>query len=616
MGKDLSEHWQQICAPKDRRPIYEWLKDHFEVSPPLTETGKFDVQKSRHLIGPFDSFQSEFKREINLLAPVRGAKSLFADGAQLWTIPIRPGPMLYLFQDEKAVKDHAEARTWINIEKCVPVASMLSKDRHMNRTLDVIFPHMVFHMRGPAPSNLQSRGYQLVFVDEPWQYKNGTIEEARGRLGDYAKKGTDKFICLSQGGYVREDWDTQYNSGLIHEWQVQCLSCGHYMFPIWSGTRQDGSRWGMMWDKHKMPSGEWNIAKCLPTVRFECEACGHPHIWNGRTKTEWNRTGKYLAEVADHKMKTKDSFHWTAVIDYPWDQLLDLYLKAVNSWKYGNPSALVAFFMKRMAEMCSEERLLENKLNWSKSKYEISNKPTEAVRILTADRQEEDVYWVMARDWFKATPEKRAHTRRVWFGKLFSASEIEKKREELGISQNGSGHGWLLFIDSGYKPKGDHGVYRDCIKYGWIPVKGAATELGEPLTFTHSFDNEYGQRMSVERSYSMPVPVDAESGRGSEDMVEMIRFSSPTYADRVTGLIERGLWIEPEGQDNDPMERELKKQMTSEYKRAIQVGNKLARKTKHIWVCPSGNNHGFDCAKIQAFAATVLGIVPDLEEAA
>ena len=599
MEEDLASFWSGGFQPKDRSAVYDWLGKYWELSAPLTETGKFDVYKSRHLIGPFDSFQNEFKREINVLAPVRGAKSLFADGAQLWTMAIRPGPMLYLFQDEKAVKDHAEARTWKNIEKCQPVNAMLSSDRHMNRTLDIIFPHMLFHMRGPAQSNLQSRGYQNVFVDEPWQYKNGKIEEARGRLGDFAKKGTDKFVCLSQGGESGQDWDYQFNTGIIHEWHIQCMSCGHYMLPVWNGYRADGTRWGMKFDGHKLPNGLWNVAKTIPTVRFECEKCAYPHIWSGRTKTEWNRTGKYVAEITDSKLITKDSFHWTAVIDYPWDQLLDIFLKAINGFKHGSPDGLIQFYQKRMGEMCSMEKILENSLNFSKGEvYEVSSKPKDAILLLTADRQEEDLYWVMACDWFPTTPEKVAHVRRVWYGKCYSAAEIEKKREEFGVLRN------HVLIDSGFRAKGDQGVYAHCIQYGWIPTKGDAADTGEPIWFTHMM----GKGVRVQKSYSEPVIVDSET----KGMTQMIRFSAPTYTALVQDLIDNGRWIEP---DSDaPMDKECRKQMAAEFLREITVGNKDARRTKKVWVCPSRNNHARDCAKMQGLGARVLGILPDTED--
>ena len=606
MEIDLGERWLNACATKDRSPIHEWLEKYWTLSAPYTETGLFNVQKSRHLIAIFESFQREDKREINILAGTRAAKSLVADGCQQWVPSIRPGPSLFAFQDEKAIKDHAESRTWPNFLNNPEVAKLLSEDRHKNRALDIIFPHMIFHLRGPADSNFQSRGYQYVYLDEIWQYKGNKLGEAKGRLGDYAKKGTDKLMCLSQGGFIGDDWETQYNSGVIHEWHIQCLSCGHYMLPVWSGSRPDGSRWGMRWDEHKTPSGLWNIAKCLPSVRYECEACGHPHIWNGRTKTEWNRTGRYVAEETDNKLKTKDSFHWPSLIDSPWDKELDKYLEAVNAWKYGNPGLLIQFDQKRMAKFSSEESLLSNKLNVAKARYEIQTKAPEAVRVLSCDRQEEDEFWVTARDWFPPTEQAMTKTQRVWFGNCYSFEEIESKRIELGIEAN------RVIIDSGYKPKGDHGVYAACIKYGWLPAKGEALGDGEPKIYTRQIEGPDGKPRIIQSAFSDPTPADAMSGIGKEQVVEFIKFSSPTFAERVWGLIDKGLWIEPEGMEADPMEKEYKKQMTAEFKRPIQVGNKLAKRTKYVVVCPSKNNHAFDCAKMQALYATLLDFIPDL----
>lgn len=601
MGLDIiHQSWSRTWKPRYPGRIYDWCHKNAKLGPPYTKTGAFDVSETRHMMALFDSFEDVHKRETNVLAPVRGAKTLFADMSHLYVMSERPAPTLFAFQDDKAAKDQAELRTWANIMRCDAVRAQLSTNRHKNRICDIILPNMVFHIRGPADSNFQSRGYQNVWLDEPWQYKEGKIEEARGRLGDFAKMQNDKLICLSQGGFADSDWDRQYNRGVIHEWFVQCMACGHYMQPRWTGHRADGTTWGMKWNPHKLSNGLWDIVKVLPTIRYECEKCGHPHLWCERTKLEWNRTGKYTAEQTNEKLKSKDSFHWTAVIDYPWDQLVDMYLQAINAWKQGNATPLIQFFQKRMAEMASEEKLLQNKLNFAKARYEIKSKPSDAIRILTADRQDEDVYWVTARDWWVG-----GKSRRVGFWKKFSTEDIEKLREELEIEPN------KVLIDSGFKPKSDRGVYAACIKYGWVPVKGVATEGGEEVFFTHTV-REGDRHYPVQRTYK-GIDADAELGRGAEDILILIKFSSPTYADRLLGLIDRGLWQEPEGLESDPMDREYKIQMSAEFKRAIEVGNKLAKKVKHIFVCPSKNNHAFDCSKIQVLAATLLDILPDLE---
>ena len=79
-------------------------------------------------------------------------------------------------------------------------------------------------------------------------------------------------------------------------------------------------------------------------------------------------------------------------------------------------------------------------------------------------------------------------------------------------------------------------------------------------------------------------------------------------ADRVAELIEHGLWIEPEGDEQNEIEREYRKQMSAEFKRP-KVDKFTGRKVM-VWVCPSGNNHAFDCAKMQVLCAMQAGLLP------
>lgn len=599
----LSHNWRKIWEPKDRRPIYEYLEDHWELGPAYTKTGLFRIQDSRHLIALFDSYQNERKRETNVCAPTRGGKTLWMDGCHLWVPKIRPANTLVLFQEDKAVKDQCEMRLWPNVEKCKPVAELLSKDAQKNRLTEIIFPHMYMHVRGPADSNLSSRGYQDVWIDEPWLYKEGKIEEARARLGDFVKMGTDKLQCLSQGGYVGSEWWRQYNRGLIHEWCVQCLACGHHMRPLWSGRRDDGSRWGMRWDAHKMTSGLWDIERCKPSIRFECEKCGHPHTWSTRTKNEWNRTGKYIPEDTSDKSEKKDSFHWTAVIDTPWENLVDLYLNAVNAWKTGAVEPLIKFFQKSMAEMCSEESLLENSINLRRTKIEVETQPPAGCyRVMAVDRQGEQVYWVLICDLYKATEDSLPKIKKIYYGKHYSALEIKELQDKYGIESQ------KVFIDSGFEAKGSHGVYASCIRYGWIPTKG--TKVGQHMTFLHDMDGA-----KAYRTYSEPIIVDSECGTGPGRFCQMIRFSSDAFSGRVSELIDRGIFVSGED-ENDPMEKEFKRQVSAEYQKEVIVGNKAMRRKEIVFVCPSGNNHGRDCLKLVTLEAVLLDVLPDLDVAA
>lgn len=582
----------------DIRPTTEWARENIELprSRQFTVTGLFDASISRHLIEPINDGDDDRCRETNVRAPVRAGKTLIMDIRLASIMKRNPGPTRMIFQDDSAAKDQAELRTWPIIEANQCLRDLLPEDRHKNRAQSIILPGMPLHISGPSLNQLQSRGYQNIFADEAWRYKPGTMQEIRGRLGDYVKKGTDKLVVLSQGGDVGSEWDEQCQRGVLHEWEFQCQSCGKYMMANrWTLKREDGSRWGMMWDKFKTEGGLWDIPKVLPTVRFECEHCGHPHIDGTRVKSEWNRTGRYHIEdtTKDRKRRT---YHWTAVIDYPWAELVELYLHAVNAWSMGNPLPLIQFFQKYTAEMKSENSLIEEMSFGIRATYEVNSAwPDEAVRLMTIDRQDEDVYWWSIRAWALD-----GRSRRLGFGKAYGATELEQIRDTNKVDPS------RTLIDSGFKPKGDHGVYSICIRYGWVPVKGMAQENGLEKFFWHQTN-----KGRVQRTYSEPVLCDPEMGTGDQGsrQVERADFSSPTYADRVQNMIDLGLWEEPKIEKPDALEIQYRKQMAAEYKKRIVVG-KLG-KERTVWVCPSGNNHAFDLAKMQALGATILEILPD-----
>lgn len=582
----------------DIRPTTEWARDFIELprSRQFTVTGKFDTSISRHLEAPINDGDDDRCRETNILAPVRGGKTLIMDIRLASILARNAGPTRLIFQDDLAAKDQAELRTWPIIEANECLYRLLPTDRHANRAQSIIFPTMPLHISGPSMNQLQSRGYQNIFADECWRYKPGTMQEIKGRLGDYVKKGTDKLCVMSQGGETGSEWDEQCARGVLYDWEFQCQSCGKYMLANrWTLKREDGTRWGMVWDKHKTDSGMWDIPKVLPTVRFECAHCGHPHVDTAKVKSEWNRTGRYHREETT-KDNIRRTYHWTAVVDFPWAVLVENYLHAVNAWRMGNPTPLIQFFQKYTAEMKSENSLIEEMSFAIRATYEISSEwPDEFTRLMTIDRQDEDVYWWSVRAW-----SREGRSRRLGFGKAYGAAELEEIRDRHKVEPQHT------LIDSGFRPKGDHGVYAICIRYGWVPVKGAAQENGTEKFFYHQ-----GKAGRVLRTYSEPVLCDPEMGQGGQGAraVERIDFSSPTYADRVTNLIEMGRWEEPKSMEGDALEREYRKQMAAEFKKKITTGS--LRKERLVWVCPSGNNHAFDLAKMQTLAATLLDILPD-----
>jgi hypothetical protein len=592
-GIDLRQSWRDAMQCRDRRPIYAWAAENVSLSAPLTKTGPFDVSISRQFIDPFHALQNDRVREVNILAPVRDGKSLIAEIWLPWLIVNNPGPFRWVFQDDQAAVDQERQRS-IKTLQSVPC---LRDFVPLNTTELNNVAGMVVRIDGPSTKKLQSRGYQNMVIDEPWQYKRGAINEAKGRQGDFVKLLNNKFVCISQGGETNSDWDAQFKSGLIHEWNVPCQGCGQWIEPRWSGFRPDGSRCGMVWDEYKDARGFWNTDRAAATARYICHHCGFAHVDTPRLKTDWNNNGKYIAEQAD-KSEKKVSYHWTGIITYPWTELVDLFLQAMNQFKSGSPTALIQFFQKRMAEHSSEQTVHESNRSFARQKYEVQSEwDMEDGRLLTIDKQQEGLYWWVVCAW---SGRAGGVCRRLGFGKAQGESELKEIQDRYKVPSN------HVLVDSGYHPKGAGGVYAMCIRNDWISIKGVGSVKDGRTKiegFWHTEDIGGGKTIRILRTYAELDYGDPETGTG--ERANLIKFSTDHIADRLDGLISSGQWIEPEG-DDDP---DYKRQMSAEFKKLKE--NPFSKRQEFIRVCPSKNNHAYDCAKMQTLGAVLEDWLPD-----
>lgn len=604
----VAEYWRRAFTPPDRRSIEEWAAENIELPPVLTKRGKFSTADSRHFIAPLQALRHDRVRGVRILKPVRGGGTLIADVFIPYEVVNDNASVLFVLQDKEIAEAHAETRTMPILESVPAIRPMLSMDRHKKRKSNILFANgLPLDIRGPALGGLQSRGFKVVVCDEAWLYKPGVLGQAKSRLGDFVKIAASKFLVISQGGEEDSDWAMEYDAGVQFVWKPRCAGCREHMDLEWTLRRADTSLAGAVYDSVKHADGTYDKEASAATVRYVCPHCGHAHPNTVRTRAEFDRDGDYFNVKTGARWDPANppeecAFRWHALLDYPWADLVKEWLGAQEAAKVGNFAPLVNFFQKRCALMRSERTIHDTELPFARAKIEQTDPkekawPEESARFLTADRQSEDVYWVQIRAWAKT-----GESRRLWFGRLYSEAAIEEKRIEFGVFPD------CTVIDSGYRPKGDHGVYAACIRYGWVAAKGDDAPF-----FWHSVSVEKEGKQVTERVMLPWAPLtfgDPGEGTSAEGAKRcpLIRFSAPTMSDRVHALIERGLWVEPESDDDAEMEREYRVQMSAEFKRPKL--NKQTYKKVMVWVCPSGNNHAFDCSKMQVLCAMQAGLLP------
>jgi phage terminase large subunit GpA len=605
---DFRDIWATAFAPADRRSIEAWALDNVRLPPSLSRQGKFSCESSRHFLGPLQALRHDKVRGVRILKPVRGGGTLIADVAVPWAIVNDNASVLWVFQDKDIAEAHAETRQMPILESVPAIKPMLSLDKNKTRKSNILFANgLPFTMQGPAIGKLQSRGFKWVICDEPWLYKPGVLSQAVGRLGDFVKLSSSKFLAISQGGDEDGEWDLEYKNGVQFVWNVPCAGCGKLIQPEWTTRLSDGKFAGAVWDTFKLPDGTYNKDACAATVRFVCPSCGHVHPNTEKTRATWNTGGAYVNPVTGEHFDsinppTECSFRWHALIDFPWGELVKLWLGAQEAKHVGNLEPLISFFQKRCALMRSERTIHDSDILFARTTINLVNMtdkawPEESDRALTADRQSEDLFYVTARAWARS-----GESRRLFRGKVYGDAAVDEVRRKYNINPN------CTLVDSGYMPKGDHGVYAACIKYGWFAVKGTdEAYFWHHIPKTATTPEQRIQKPWAPLSYGDPGEGLSTQGKRQ---CKLIRFASNVMADRVDALIAAGLFVEPDGdlilQSED--EKDYIRQMGSEFKKWMM--NKRTFKREQIRVCPTGNNHYFDCAKEQVLFAMVTGHLP------
>lgn len=602
----VGDIWRMAWGPPDRRPTKDWAAEKVVLPPVLTKRGKFSTKESRHFEAPLAALDAQHVRGVRVLKPVRGGGTLMADVFVPRSIATEGASVLWVFQDDNIAEEHAESRQWPILMAVPEIASMLSVDRHKTRKQDILFASgLPLKLTGPALGKLQSKGYKLVVCDEPWLYKPGILGQAKARLGDFIKTASSKFLAISQGGEEESDWDLEYKSGTPFVWMPKCEACNKPMPLEWTIGLSDRTWAGAVYDAVKNADGTYDKDASAKTVRYVCQHCRHEHPNSEKTRAAWNASGDYYHAITGARFDaatcpSEVSFRWHALIDYPWGELVKEWLAAQEAKAVGNFKPVLNFYQKRCALMRSERSIHDEDLPFARVAMEQTDPlakawPEECHRFLSADRQAENVFWATVRAW-----SKHGESRRLWFGRCYSFEEVEAKRIEYGVKPNST------VCDSGYAAKGDLGVYAACIRYGWVALKGT-----DDAAFWHVEPGKDGrlpkrvQKPWAPRTYGNPAEgVQRKGGK----LCILFRFSAPTCADRVLALIQRGLWVEPDSDQGSEMEREYRIQMTAEFKRPKI--DKFTGRRVMVYVCPSGNNHAFDLAKMQVLCAMHAGCLP------
>lgn len=579
--------WSRICAPPDRRPIWEWAEEHIKAIPYSPNPGAFRIENSPQIKEVFEAITDPRTRLVSIIAAVQASKTTVSEISLSYIIANMPGPTLWLNETDEDAKDQSEARLQKLFDACDPVRALYPANRHQKRNTTIHFANgMTLWMAGAHNrTNLQRRSIRWLFGDETWQWPTGHMAEAEARVTAFGWLG--KCIFSSQGGVEEDDTHRKFETTDMREWTFACPECGHRQPFLWEQIE---------WSKDcKDENEQYDFARINENTSLRCVACNAYLPDTDEMRRRLNASGKFIPQnlKAAHG---NVGFHWNALATMPWGKLAELYLRAKLAARRGDTSLLQQFYQKRLA-LPWREYVEDFKVEITKSGYRMGElwsdeggidpsgemiappfpdkEPIIPLRFLTVDVQMDHFYFVV-RSW-----SLEGSSRLIWCERAGTWDDIDAVQERFHV------HPSLVFVDANYA---SFEVYRQRSERGWTAL------IGDPrATFAHKRPNH----PAVQRFYAPRHRV--VLGRGRSCFVH--RFSNLNVKDCLARL----------RRNQDPAEGatwEVPDDVPEEFLAHLEAEHRIKKGTKWIWEqIGSRPNHYLDCETMQTCAALMLKIV-------
>lgn len=480
--------WGRICAPPDRRPIWEWAEEHIRSIPYSPNPGAFRIENSPQIREVFEAITDPRVRVISIIAAVQASKTTVSEIALAYIIANMPGPTLWLNETDEDAKDQSEARLQKLFDVCEPVRSLYPANRHQKRNTTIHFANgMTLWVAGAHNrTNLQRRSIRWLVGDETWQWPVGHMAEAEARVTAFGWLG--KCIFSSQGGVEDDDTHRKFETTDMREWTFACPHCGHRQPFKWENIE---------WSKDcKDENEQYDFTRVNESTSLRCEGCNAYLPDTDESRRRLNASGQFVAQNPK-AARENVGFHWNALATMSWGKLAELYLRAKIAARRGDTSLLQQFYQKRLA-LPWREYVEDFKIEITKSGYRMgepwdeegfitaygrihpSPRPpgSTPLRVLCADVQRDCLYLIV-RAWAA-----NGSSRLIWHERVLSFDELESLQERFGV------HNSLVFLDAGYASSQ---IYHECARRGWTAMMGDARN-----TFVHRNKG----KVPIQRFYS------------------------------------------------------------------------------------------------------------------
>lgn len=440
-------------------PIWEWAEANIVVRGGHSP-GPYRVVNSPWMRSIMADFQDSSVQTISVMCCARGSKTLTSMLCLLWSVAEDPGACAWVMDSGQQAEYFAEENLWPVMESSPAISALLPADRTKRKKLHISFAAAPLSLTGAGGSTggqAKSKSLRRLVLDECDLYES-LVPSFETRAAEFWNR---KIVFIGTPCRWNGVSHTNYIKGNQCVWYFPCEACGHEQELVWSGQREDKTRFAMCWDEAKDAAGNWDVDAASASCRYVCVKCGHAHRDVPTTRKHIALKGHWYAKNPGCD-KTRRSYSFPCLLPpyLEWSLAVKKWLEANIAKKQGNLRPLEQFFNDNLG-------LPWSALDDEKPAYSIQTTDYvpkekwehEVTRFLTCDVQRFDVrYWVV-RAWALD-----GRSRLVACGRTDAGWEaIRAKQLEFGVEDK------RTWIDSGNWAKEVYGI---CSRFGWQTMKG------------------------------------------------------------------------------------------------------------------------------------------------
>lgn len=483
-----------------------------------------------------------------IMALAQVFKSLVGQLRLLRSMQVEPVPTLWYSQTDKNISEFVAEKLNPLIDSCAPIAPLFFAEKAKRTNERISFPAGLYLLllTAQAEPNRQSKTTVDTFMDEPWMYGDGWIDEIDVRHS--ANPTTFRTILMSTGPTEGHKSAQIWKNTDQRIWNGRCPACDKF-FEIRFAHENSSEEiiGGVRYTKTLRIDGLPDEAAIKASTYYECPEC-HVHLPNAPISrlalsgTAQEPRGLY---VPANSNPSPSHYGWNvngcAIRDWG-----DYAIKSVN-----------AQLAKSRGDLGPLERLVRLNFGsiWDPSKHfakksdrrigeynageewdgEIKDEHGRPWRFATIDVQL-DYYVLRIRMWGRYS-----ESRGRLAAKCMSISDVEDLCKAHGVEP------FRIFMDGRYDSAR---VRRICALKGWKVLMG---EKDNRKGYRHD-DGIY--KIFAEPNYQDPLIGTPEQGKGG--VVMEILFSKQQALDRLYLLRTEMLQpLREPGADKDPEPRPL-----------------------------------------------------------